>query len=90
MNLNYFSRAARLAGVFSVAVAFAAILAASIGAFAVVAAASFLVLFPLTLLTLPAIKRLVIKTNIAAKLEAKIAELQAVAAAEKAKRGAAE
>lgn len=61
--MNYLRHAAGLAAFVSFAIAVVAVLGLVFGVVAVAAAGSFLVLFPLVLLTLPAIKSAALTLN---------------------------
>lgn len=79
--MNYIRNAAGVAGLLSVIISFTAIAAVLAGAFTVAAAGSFLILFPLILLTLPAIRRFEKRAKVAIKvkvdaMEADIAKLK--------------
>lgn len=66
MNMNYFSRIARLSAVISISLSVVAVFAMVVGVVAVGALGAFLLLYPLILMTAPAVKRM------ARALEAKI------------------
>lgn len=72
--MNYLKNSAGIAGALAIGLSFIAILAVIFDAVVVASTASFIVLFPLVLLTLPAIRRFEKRMSVKVKIAVEDAE----------------